>query len=289
MTRAEPGGRIVLGQNNYGKSEIRLVKVKRDAERHELWDIHVRVALEGDFDAAHYGADNTRLLATDTMRNTVYALARDGLTGSIEDFGLVLVDHFLEAGPTVTSCRIELTQFPWSRIEVNGEGHDHAFVRGRGERKATVRGDTSGARRVEAGMDDVYVMKTTASGWERFYREEYTTLPETDDRILATVVTARWWYSTTDADFDELHDAVMARTLETFTDHYSPSAQHTLYRMGETVLQAVPEVERIWYSLPNVHHVAYDLERFGMANDGEVFHATQDPYGQIEGHVERET
>ena len=223
------------------------------------------------------------------MRNTVYALAKDGLTGSIEDFGLVLVGHFLEAGPTVTSCRIELVQFPWSRIEAAGEGHDHSFVRGRGERKARVWGDASGARRIEAGMDDVYVMKTTASGWEGFYREQYTTLPETSDRILATVVTARWWYSTTDADFDGLYDAVMGRTLETFTDHYSPSAQHTLYRMGEAVLRAVPEVEKIWYSLPNVHHVAYDLERFGMSNDGEIFHATQDPYGQIEGHVERRT
>ena len=289
MTPAEPDGGIFLGQNNYGKSEIRLVKVKRDTERHKLWDIHVRVVLEGDFDAAHYGDDNSRLLATDTMRNTVYALAKDGLTGSIEDFGLVLVGHFLEAGPTVTSCRIELVQFPWSRIEAAGEGHDHSFVRGRGERKARVWGDASGARRIEAGMDDVYVMKTTASGWEGFYREQYTTLPETDDRILATVVTARWWYSTTDADFDGLYDAVMGRTLETFTDHYSPSAQHTLYRMGEAVLRAVPEVEKIWYSLPNVHHVAYDLERFGMSNDGEIFHATQDPYGQIEGHVERRT
>lgn len=280
-------GKIVLGQNNYGKSEIRLVKVKRDTGRHELWDLHVRVTLEGDFDAAHYGSDNTRLLATDTMRNTVYALAKDDLTGSIEDFGLVLVDHFLEAGPTVRSCRVEFTQFPWSRIEANGVGHDHSFVRESGERKAKVWGDGSGARSVEAGMDDVYVMKTTNSGWERFYRDGYTTLPDTDDRILATVITANWWYATTDADFDGLYKAVHDQTLKTFTDHYSPSAQHTLYRMGEAVLRAVPEVEKIWYSLPNVHHIAYDLERFGIENDGEIFHATQDPYGQIEGHVER--
>ncbi len=287
MTRAETGGKIVLGGNNYGKSEIRLVKVKRDSERHELWDVHVRVALEGDFDAAHYGDDNSQLLATDTVRNTVYALAQDGLTGSIEAFGLLLVDHFLEAGPTVRSCWIGFTQFPWSRIEVDGGGHAHSFVRGRGERKAKVWGDETGARRVEAGMDDVYVMKTTNSGWEGFFRDRYTTLPDTDDRILATVITAKWPYSTTDADFDGLYGGVLDRTLEAFTDHYSPSAQHTLYHMGEAVLGSFPEVEKIWFSLPNVHHIAYDLGRFGMENDNEVFHATQDPYGQIEGWVER--
>ena len=155
MTETGSGGKIVFGENNYGKSEIRLVKVKRDTERHEIWDLDVRVALEGDFGAAHVKGDNTGLLATDTMRNTVYALAKDHLTGSIEDFGLALVDHFLEAGPTVTRCRVEITQFPWSRIEVNGQPHDHSFIRGRGERKAKVSGDEDGNRKVEAGIGDV--------------------------------------------------------------------------------------------------------------------------------------
>ena len=285
----ETGGRIVFGQNNYGKSEIRLVKVNRDTERHEIWDLDVRVTLEGDFEAAHVKGDNTGLLATDTMRNTVYALAKDHLTGSIEDFGLALVDHFLEAGPTVTSCRVEITQFPWSRIEVNGQPHDHSFIRGSGERKAKLSGDEDGNRQVEAGIGDVYVLKTTNSGWEGFHREQYTTLPETNDRILATVVTARWWYgTTTGVDFDRLYDGVGDRILTTFTDHYSPSVQNTLWRMGKAVLETFPEVERIWFSFPNVHHIPYDLERFGIENDNEIFHATRDPYGQIEGFVERE-
>ena len=162
------GGEIVLGQNNYGKSEIRLVKVKRDTARHELWDLDVRVVLEGDFGATHVEGDNSGLLATDTMRNTVYALAKDHLTGSIEDFGLKLVDHFLKTGPTVESCRVEITQFPWHRIEVDGRGHDHSFVRGRGERRAKVSGDGGGERRVEAGVGEVYVLKTTESGFEGF-------------------------------------------------------------------------------------------------------------------------
>ena len=288
MTETQRRGKIVLGQNNYGKSEVRLFKVKRDTDLHEVWDLDIRVALEGDFEAAHVEGHNTGLLATDTMRNTCYALAKEGLTGSIEDFGLALVDHFLEAGPTVTSCWVEITQFPWSRIEVDGRPHEHSFVRGRGQRKAKVSGDEGGDRRVEAGIGDVYVLKTTNSGWEGFLRERFTTLPDTNDRILATIVTARWWYNTADADFERLWRGVHDRTLETFTDHYSPSAQNTLWRMGKAVLEAFPEVEKIWYSLPNVHHIPYDLGRFGMENDNEIFHVTQDPYGQIEGYVERE-
>ena len=278
---------IFLGQNNYGKSEVRLFRVKRDTARHEVWDLDVRVSLEGDFDAAHYDGDNSKLLATDTMRNTVYALAKGHLEGPVEEFGLALVDHLLEAGPTVTGCRVEITQFPWRRIEVDGEPHDHSFVRERGERKATVRGDASGGRKVEAGMDDVYILKTTNSGWEGFYRERFTTLPETNDRILATIVTAKWEYNTNEADFDRLWAGVMQKTLTTFTDHYSPSVQNTLYRMGRAVLEEYPEIERIWYSFPNVHHIVYDLERFGIENKGEVLHATHGPYGQIEGWVER--
>src|SRR5918993_2376581 len=288
MTETRTSGEeIVLGQNNYGKSEVRVFKVDRASERHEIWDLDIRVALEGDFDAVYLEGDNTDALATDTMRNTCYALAMDHLRGSIEDFGLKLVDHFIEAGATVTSCWVEITQYLWNRIEVDGEPHEHSFVRNRGERKAKVSGDESGARRVQAGIGDVYVLKTTNSGWEGFLRDRYTTLPDTNDRILATIVTAKWWYDTTEADFDRLWRGVYDQTLATFTDHYSPSVQNTLWLMGRAVLTKFPEVEKIWYSFPNVHHIPFDLNRFGMENDSTIFHATQDPYGQIEGFVER--
>jgi urate oxidase len=281
-------GRIVLGHNNYGKSGIRLFKVKRGAGRHELWDLDVAVALEGDFEAAHAEGDNAGLLATDTMRNTVYALAKDHLTGSIEEFGLALVDHFLEAGPTVERAKVTITQFPWDRIEVNGRGHEHSFVRGSGERTAKVTG-VEGGRSVEAGLDNLLVMKTTQSGWEGFLKERFTTLPDTDDRILATVVTADWSYGkTAELDFDGLWGSVRDRILATFTDHYSPSVQNTLYRIGRAVLEAFPEVEKIRLSFPNKHHIPYDLSRFGMENENEIFWATDEPYGLIEGTVERE-
>jgi urate oxidase len=235
-------GEIVLGQNSYGKSEIRLVKVRRSADFHELWDLTVDVALEGDFEAAHVEGDNS----------------------------------------------VRITGFPWDRIEVEGRGHPHSFIRGSGERKAEIGGDEGGERRVESGLDNVLVMKTTASGWENFYRDQYTTLPDTDDRILATSITASWSYGDeTRLDYDSLWRGVRARILATFTDHYSPSVQNTLYRIGRAVLDEFPEVEKIHLSFPNKHHLLYDLERFGMENSNEIFPATSEPYGLIEGTVER--
>ena len=292
MTEAAGGGtrtgRMVLGQTNYGKAGVRIVKVRRGTERHELWDLDVAVALEGNFEAAHVSGDNSELPATDTMRNTIYALAKDNLTGSIEEFGLALVDHFLEASPAVERALVNITQFLWDRIEVDGRGHEHSFVRSSGERKARVMGGEGGERRVGAGLANLLVMKTTASGWEGFLRDRFTTLPDTNDRILATVVTADWSYGGVGLAFDHLWGGVRDQILTTFTDHYSPSVQNTLYRTGEAVLEAYPEVEKIRLSFPNKHHIPYDLSRFGMENAGEIFWATDEPYGLIEGTVERE-
>jgi urate oxidase len=278
---------IVVGASNYGKSEVRLVKVVRHPDRHDLRDLTVDVALEGDFEVAYVKGENAGLLATDTMRNTVYALAKDHLHADIEAFGLVLVDHFLEVGPTVERVRARFVEHLWNRIEVNGRPHEHSFVRGSGKRTAMVTG-TAGDVRVEAGVDDLLVLKTTNSGWEGFLRDSYTTLPETDDRILATVITANWSYGgDTDVGFGPLWRGVRDQILETFSDHYSPSVQNTLYRMGEAVLEAFPEIRRIHLSLPNKHHLPFDLSPFGLDNEGEIFHATTEPYGVIEGTVER--
>src|SRR5262245_47467809 len=232
---------IVLGANSYGKSEVRLVKVTRGEDRHELIDLTVDIALEGDFEAAHVKGDNTGLLATDTMRNTVYALARTHPVGQIESFGIALVERYLEAGPSVTRATVRLAEHPWARIGSN----PHAFQRGNGgTRVATVSSDGSDVS-IEAGIDDLLVLKTTGSGWSGFHREEFTTLKETDDRIMATIVTARWDYRDADVDFGATWAGVRDAVLATFGDHYSPSVQFTLHRMGDAVLEAYPAVERI--------------------------------------------
>jgi urate oxidase len=260
---------------------VRVVKVTRTPGRHTLRDLTVDVGLEGDFAAAHTSGDNSALIATDTMRNVVYALARTNPIDSLESFAAALVEHFLGAGPTVTRARIDVAEHPWERL---GD-HEHAFQRGHGGiRTASVSGDGT-TTTYEAGIDDLLVLKTTASGWEGFVRDEHTTLPETDDRILATIVTARWTYA--EAPDDATWQAVRDTLLEAFADHYSPSVQFTLNVMGEAVLEHHPQVQRIHLSLPNRHHLLFDLQRFGLDNPNVVFHATTEPYGLIEGTIER--
>lgn len=279
---------IVLSQASYGKSEVRLVKVSRRLDGHDLHDLTVDVALDGDFEAAYVEGDNTGLLATDTMRNTVYALAQHHPIDDIETFGLHLVEHFLAAGPGVTRARVHIVEHPWDRLEIDGRRHEHAFQRGNGgERVAIVVGGGAGEPRIEAGIDDLLVLKTTDSGWEGFLRDRYTSLVGTADRILATIITARWSYRERDLDFGATWREVRGAILASFCDHYSPSVQFTLYRMGTAVLEACPEIERIRFSLPNKHHLPYDLARFGLENENEIFHATNEPYGLIEGTVER--
>ncbi|HEU5012597.1 MAG TPA: urate oxidase [Roseiflexaceae bacterium] len=277
---------IVLSHANYGKSAVRLVKVTRDGDRHDLRDLNVDVMLDGDFSASYVDGDNRAMLATDTMRNTIYALAKDDPIESIEAFGMRLAQHFLKTGPTVTGVQIRIVEYPWNRIAVNGQEHEHAFTRGAGERVAVISVDAAGMT-VQAGIDNLLILKTTNSGWEDFYREQYTTLPDARDRILATVLTADWTYTSAHADFERLWSSVRDQILVTFTDHYSPSVQNTLFRMGKAVLESHPDVQKIHFSLPNKHHLLFDLARFGMENDNQIFHVTNDPFGLIEGTVER--
>jgi urate oxidase len=278
---------IELGAHGYGKSAVRLVRVTRTPGRHELRDLTVDVALRGDFRAAHTSGDNRDLLATDTMRNVVYALARERGIDEPETFGRALVEHFLAGGPTVSSATVHVAEHPWARLSIEGREHEHAFQRGAGgTRLATASGDKQGIA-IEAGLNDLLVLKTTASGWAGFHRDRYTTLPETDDRILATIVGARWAYDAGDLAYGALWGAIRDTLLEAFADHYSPSVQFTLHRMGSAVLERHPEVARIHLSLPNRHHLLVDLSPFGLDNPNEVFHATTELYGLIEGTVER--
>jgi urate oxidase len=278
----------VLGQNDYGKSRVRLVRVARHADRHDLTDLTVDVAREGGFGAAHVRGDKSGMLATDTMRKTVYALAQGHPVDEVERFGMRLVERFLAAGPTVSRARIHLVEHPWARLETaDGRPHEHAFQRASGgDRVASVAGDGTGFE-IEAGIDNLVVLKTTGSGWAGFLRDEYTSLAETDDRIMATELTARWTYRDTGVDFTAAWHDVRRVVLASFGDHYSPSVQFTLHRMGEAVLEARPDVERISFSLPNKHHLLYELSRFGLENDNEIFEATDEPYGLIEGTVQR--
>jgi urate oxidase len=277
-----------LAWSAYGKAAVRLVKVDRGAARHELHDLTVEVQLQGNFGPTHTSGDNSQVLPTDTMKNAVYALARRGPVDPPEEFGERLARHFLGACPAARRAVVEIAVNRWDRASVSDAPHDHTFVRGPAERRlATVTVDQTGVE-VEAGLEGMGLLKTTGSGFAGFLRDAYTTLEETDDRILATDVEARWKYVRPPRDYTGAWSAVRASLLETFARHQSASVQHTLYAMGEAALARCGEIGEIRLILPNRHHLLVDLAPFGLDNPNEIFVATREPYGRIEAVIVRE-
>jgi urate oxidase len=248
----------------------------------------VSTALRGDLAATHLTGDNSAVVTTDTQKNTVYAFAKEHPAGEIEDFALRLGRHFVHEFSHITAARIVVDEHGWDRIAVRGHPHEHAFSRS-GEEKRTAAVTVAGQRAwVVSGLTDLVVLKSSGSEFHGFPRDRYTTLPETDDRILATAVTARWRHQASGTDWGESFREIRRTLLETFAGHHSLSLQQTLYAMGEAVLRQRPEVAEIRLSLPNKHHFTVDLSPFGLTNDNEVFVATDRPYGLIEGAVQRE-
>ena len=277
---------IRLGPNQYGKAEVRVVAVDRSGPRHTLVDLTVSSSLRGDFTAAHTGGDNAHVLATDTQKNTVFAFARDGV-GSPEAFALRLARHFAGAYEWISGARVAVDAHGWDRIAVGGQPHGHAFRRDGGEvRTAVVTVDGADAH-VLAGLRDLVVLKTTGSEFWGFPRDAYTTLAETRERILATAVTARWRYTSTELDWDACFAGVRNALLEAFGSTHSLALQQSLYAMGEAALERNPDVAESRLSLPNKHHFLQDLSAFGLDNPDVVYHADDRPYGLIEGTVER--
>jgi urate oxidase len=271
---------IVLGDNQYGKAETRLVRVERHADHHSIVDLNVSTALAGDLAATHLTGDNSGVLPTDTQKNTVYAFARDGV-GEIEDFALRLAKHFVETTPTIHRARVRIEQYGWDRLA------HHSFVRGAGTRTTTATYD--GTRHwVVSGVADLVVLNTTGSEFQGFHKDRYTTLPEATDRILATAVTARWRHAEAGGDWAESYTEAKRHLLEAFADTHSLSLQQTLHAMGERVLANRAELAEVRLTLPNKHHFLVDLQPFGLDNPGEVFFAADRPYGLIEGTVLRD-
>ncbi len=285
------GSKIVLGSNQYGKAEVRVVRVTRDTARHEIQDLNVTSQLRGDFAAAHLEGNNSHVVATDTQKNTVYAFARDGI-GSPEAFLLRLAEHFTSSFAWVTGGRWEAESYTWNRIQAHGAAHNHSFVRNGQEIRTAVvvrDGDTS---HIISGLHDLTVLKTTQSGFVGYVKDKYTTLQETTDRILATDVAARWRFKPgtdfSSFDFNKSYEDVKDLLLEGFTENYSHALQQTLFDMGKKVLEAHSEIDEIKFSMPNKHHFLVDLSPFGLDNPNEVFFAADRPYGLIEATVQRE-
>ncbi len=271
--------RGVLAGNRYGKAEIRLMKVDRDSPRHVLHDLMVSVALSGAMDAVHLDGDNSAVLPTDTQKNTVFAFAREHGVGHVEDFAALLARHFVQTQGAVTQAQVDVEEYPWERLG------DHSFARtGPQTRTASVTVGDEGTRTV-SGVRDLVLLSSTDSAFRGFAVDAYTTLPETDDRILCTSVDARWRHDEPQRDWQASYDGVLDALRTAFTDTFSHSLQHTLYAVGERVVATCHGVAEIRLRLPNRHHLLVDLGPFGLDNPGEVFHVDDRPYGLIEGTV----
>ncbi len=280
-----------LGANQYGKAESRVVRIVRDSLRHEIVDLNVSSSLRGDFAAAHVAGDQSAVLPTDTQKNTAFAYAKLHGVSSPEDYALALGHRLLEATPAATEAEVRVEQFAWDRLG------NHAFVRRGSETRTCVVTVGRETASVVSGFRDLVVLKSTDSEFKGFLVDEFTTLAETDDRILATSLVARWRHGGLDKldhraerDWNASYDEVRDVLLSTFATTYSRALQETLYVMGSAVVDTMPGIAEISFAAPNKHHFLVDFSGFdvdGLTNDGEVFVAADRPYGLIECTVHR--
>jgi urate oxidase len=282
---------IVLGPNQYGKAETRVVRIYRDNGRHEIRDLNVSTLLRGDFADAHTRGDQASVLPTDSQKNTCFALAKEKGVGEIEDYALDLARHFVHDIEPVTAARVEVEEYRWERVSVAGQPHPHTFVRAGQEVRTTAVTVSRRLSWIVSGLKDLVLLKSTGSEFAGFLKDRYTTLVETHDRILATSLTASWRYGLRPSrpkSWDEAHADIRQILLERFAEVHSLALQQSLWEMGQAVLRARDDVAEVRLSAPNRHHFLADLAPFGLDNPGEVFHAADRPYGLIQCAVQRD-
>ena len=279
---------IALGENRYGKARVRLVRVKRGKDRQDFHEWTLEILLEGDFESCFTDGDNSKILPTDTMKNTVYSLARKSAAGSMEEFAKEMIDFLLSRNPQVTRAEISVAEKLWERAVTRGKPHPTTFVQSSGERQTTsVSRAQKGKFAIVSGLENLVIMKTAGSGFEGYIEDSLTTLPPTSDRLLGTALRSNWNYTPAEADFNKLRAKIREILLAVFAEHDSKSVQHTLYAMGEAVLKGVAEVDEIELTMPNIHCLLVDLSRFGQDNPNEIFVPTDEPHGYIEARVRR--
>ncbi len=280
---------IALGQNKYGKSRVRVVKVKRHPGHHDVRDWTVEILLEGDFESCFIDGDNSKILATDTMKNTVYSLARSSTAECMEEFGKELVAFLLERNPQVSVARAGISEKTWEHLSMHESTHPTTFVQLSGEcQTAEVIANRSDAPTVRSGLENLVILKTAGSEFVGFIKDSLTTLPESTDRLFATALKARWNYLSPTVPFGALRCKIRETLLRVFAAHKSKSVQHTLYAMGEGVLADVREIADIELTMPNKHCLLADLSRFGQDNPNEIFVPIDEPHGYIEAHLRRQ-
>ncbi len=277
-----------LLNNSYGKSRVRLTKVMRESSPPKWKEITVESELIGDeFDGCYYDGDNSKIITTDAQKNTVYVIASKNNLNSIEEYGMALAKHYLDDYSHVKEVIIRIQEELWNNIPVNGSVHPTAFVKCAGDTRTTAIRMDRKKTDVVSGVENMVVAKITQSEFFGFIKDSYTTLKDTHDRIFGTSVTANWTFATTQTDFNAAYETARKVMLETFANHHSLSAQQTLYAMGDAVLNAIKDIEKISLVLPNLHRLPFDLKPLGQENRNEIFVNTTEPQGTIKGTVGR--
>ena len=283
----------IVRKQSYGKSQVRVSRIHRDGPRHEFIELSISISLDGEFETSYSQADNSKVVATDSMKNTVYVLASRHGIKSVETFAQLLGKHFLATYLHVDQVEIECEEKPWAPMMIDGKPHDHAFLGGFSERNTchfTARRTALKERAKDSlvcGINGLQVLKTTGSGFANFFRDEYTTLPETDDRIFATTISASWNCNGLIADWTAARAKIRAAILEVFAKQYSKSVQHTLYEMARAAFAVCPLIDEITIRMPNQHHLLANLTPFNLKNPNEVFVPTSEPFGNIGATISR--
>jgi urate oxidase len=277
-----------LGENRYGKLRVRLSRITRLGDRHDFNEWTVRVLLQGDFETSFTEADNSKILPTDTMKNTVYSVARGSNAATIEEFATELGDYLLGNNPQVTKVSIEIDEKAWERMTIDGASEATTFKLG-GPELHTVRAvrEKGGAWSITSGVDGLVILKTTKSAFTGYIKDNLTTLKPATDRIFGTRATATWEYAPGSPDYAQVRPRAIASLLREFAAHHSMSVQHTLFDMGKAALAAAPEIARITLTMPNLHHLLADLTPFGQDNPNHIFVPIDEPHGYIEATIER--
>ncbi|MEV5011128.1 factor-independent urate hydroxylase [Streptomyces sp. NPDC093064] len=300
-TNSRPARPVILGQNQYGKAENRVVRITRDGATHHIKDLNVSIALSGDMEDVHYSGSNANVLTTDTTKNTVFAFAKEHGIESAEQFGIHLARHFVTSQDSIHQARIRIEEYAWERIGtsdanskfIGADEVQHSFVRKGQETRLTQITFDGENWEIVSGLKNLTVMNSTNSEFWGFVKDKYTTLKEDYDRILATDVSARWRFNWTDDEqkapnWEKSYEQVKKHMLQAFAETYSLSLQQTLYQMGARIINHRSEIDEVRFSLPNKHHFLVDLEPFGLKNDREVYFAADRPYGLIEATVLRD-
>ncbi|WP_353945560.1 factor-independent urate hydroxylase [Streptomyces sp. HUAS MG91] len=295
----------ILGQNQYGKAENRVVKITRDGDTHHIKDLNVSVALSGDLSDVHLTGSNANCLPTDTTKNTCFAFAKEHGIESAEQYGIELARHFVDSQPSIHRSRIRIEEYSWERIAGSDAGSNfigadevqHSFVR-KGQEVRLVQVTYDGEKfEVLSGLKDLTVMNTTNSEFWGYIKDKYTTLQEDYDRILATSLSTWWRHNWTGTEgertpqWNKSYEQAKKHILQAFVETYSLSLQQTLFQMGSRVINNRGEIDEIRFSAPNKHHFRQDLSAFGLENDakdGAVYWAADRPYGLIEATILRD-